>query len=177
MNQDPDKASEADAEATASDLEVIAAAESTGDKANLAQAYLRLGLDQHGLTAKDAVKGLNIGGNGFKGLFGDVPRNPLLDTEFMKIVSTPIPEYEIPDILIDDSPQRTADATERMVAVLEDVHTVTADLVRLTNTNLQLTSLQQASSRRTERFTRWMTWASLSVAIGSLGVAVVAIFT
>ncbi len=166
-DDDDDNAIEQDTPTTVGD--VVDSVKAFGESVKVADAYARLGLDNH-LKVADLVKNFDR----LKEIVVDSPR-PTIDPGFLSALK-PI-EYELFDYEFDDSPQRTAEATERTAAVLQDVHTVTADLVRLTNLNLQLTQAQQESARRTERFTRGMTWASLAVALASLGAAGVAILT
>lgn len=150
----------------------------SGGGFDVGKAYERLGIAQ-ALKPSDLLKSLNIPSLtsiGSSAMRLGIPEERRLTAPELATMP-PMIDYDIPVFEPDDSPQRTADATEQMVEVLRDVHTVTADLVRLTNTNLQLTQAQQESARRTERFTRGMTWASLAVAVASLGAAVVAIFT
>lgn len=147
---------------------------------DVAAAYARLGLNDS-IKGFAATKGL---GGGFGSILGGAGGNrglwPVQSPEPI-IPLVPLDAgveprwYDLPDFGVDDSPQRTAQATEQMAQKLADMHVVTEDLVRLTAINLRHTEEQRALSARTERFTRGMTWASLAVALASLGVAVIAL--
>lgn len=126
------------------------------------------------------VKGVGIGAGDILGLFKgqgiwatETPE-PIVSVASLAADLEPL-RYDIAELAIDSSPQRTADATEAMAQRLADMHTVTEDLVRLTATNLRHTEEQRVLSARTERFTRGMTWASFVVAFASLGAAVAAL--
>ncbi|WP_203138413.1 hypothetical protein [Microbacterium sp. JZ31] len=161
------------------DFEQLERIESEHDRETVREAYRRLGINPTKVSAS-LLKAMDFSGieearERLKQLrlppstAADslLRRMPKLSPEV--VASLPQP-YELPDM--SDTPMhRTAEATERMVDVLTDVHTVTADLVRLTNANLQMSHDQQANAERAQTFTRRMTWASLAVAVLSLVIA------
>lgn len=92
------------------------------------------------------------------------PLNPILATsEILAARSTEL-AYDMPEILIDPSPGRTADAAEETAEYM-------SQLLLAMQRSVELNEQSRKDSERVERFTRRISWASLWIAIGSTAIA------
>lgn len=68
-----------------------------------------------------------------------------------------------------DSARETAKSVERMLRL-------SRDQLAASQAQVELTQAARADAEKSERFTRWMAWSSLAVAVASLGAAMAALF-
>lgn len=71
----------------------------------------------------------------------------------------------------------SADAAKATARSVNQMIRLTEKHIELSDAQVRLSLATREDAARTERFTRLMAWISLAVAVGSLAVAVVAIFT
>lgn len=84
-------------------------------------------------------------------------------------------DYELPEVLIDPAPSMTAKHTKRIAYQMEGLNEVTARMMTLTATNVELTKKQHESSERMERFSKRATIASIVIGAASLAAAIAAV--
>ncbi|MCT1395656.1 hypothetical protein M4D51_07940 [Microbacterium sp. p3-SID338] len=120
----------------------------------------------------DEVRGF---GGVAPGVFGSKPVLPEgLASMLANLAPAPL-EIEMPDIPIDDSRWRTADAAEETAAATSQMREHIEAMLTLTERNVEMAEQAREASLRTERFTRRMAWTSTVIAAASLAAAVAAI--
>lgn len=81
----------------------------------------------------------------------------------------------IDDIEPDRRPDEIVANTSRSAELISEQNKAIAQLVELTLSNLALAQTQHEQARRTEKFAKAMSWASVSIAGASLATAIVAV--
>ena len=110
-------------------------------------------------------------------------RPPHLD--FLRHLDIPVlngSSFDVQNIELDDSSQRTAEHTAQMAAYTEAMARHIRQLADLTQQSLQLSEQARRDSAQAERFSRrmslssfWVSIASLAAAMGSIVIAIVAL--
>lgn len=142
------------------------------DAPNLGKAYVELS-QRLGNPGVDGETLKRIG-EGFRRQSGISKIRGLLDDQLMKS----IPKYEpveMPVIKPDTRPSEIAAHTKRTAKLIGEQNAAIAQLVNLTINNLALSEKQQEQSKRTEKFSRRMTWTSVILTTATVGVSVAAL--